>query len=183
MRKRNIETKALTLRQDDRSFDHVLQLANVAGPVVALERVNVLRCQRWCRHPMFLRHPRNGVGGQLWDVVFSGAERRQLEREDIQQIVQVLAKSAGADFVAEILIGRRNHPDVTGPRDVFADSLVLPLLQHTQELRLQLDRQLADFVEKNRPAVRRLKAARPFTDRTGEGPTRVPEELALEDLA
>jgi len=35
------------LGQDHRPFDHVLQLADVTGPVVVLEPVEILGSERW----------------------------------------------------------------------------------------------------------------------------------------
>ena len=54
------------------------------------------------------------------------------------------------------------------------------LLQHAQQLRLQLERDVADLVEKQRAAVRQLEAADPLRDRAGERAALVAEELALQ---
>src|SRR5262249_6710205 len=54
-------------------------------------------------------------------------------------------------------------------------------LEDPQELRLELERYLADFVEKERPAVRHFEPAQLLADRPGEGAPLVTEELALEE--
>src|SRR5206468_9847000 len=61
-----------------------------------------------------------------------------------------------------------------------ADPLELLLLQDAQQLRLELERDLADLVEEQRAAVGHLEAADLLGDGAGEGAPLVPEELALE---
>src|SRR6185436_15941011 len=68
-------------------------------------------------------------------------------------------------------------------RDVLADTLVLALLQHPQELGLQLEGKVADLVEENRAAVGDLEPPRPIAQRARERAAHVAEELALEHLA
>ena len=54
-------------------------------------------------------------------------------------------------------------------------------LEHAQQLRLELQRQLADLVEKDRAAVGHLESARLRRVRAGKRPALVPEELALDE--
>ena len=68
----------------------------------------------------------------------------------------------------------------TAQRARAAQALELALLQHAQQLRLQLQRDLADLVEKHRAVVGQLEAADALRDRAGERAPLVPEQLALE---
>src|SRR5205814_333850 len=63
-----------------------------------------------------------------------------------------------------------------------ADALDLAALERAQQLRLQLGIELADLVEKQRPARCRLERAAPRRHRAGEGAALVPEQLALQQL-
>ncbi len=62
-----------------------------------------------------------------------------------------------------------------------AEPLELPALQHPQQLRLHLERQLADLVEEERAAVGDLEAAERALDGAGEGALLVAEQLALDE--
>ena len=53
-------------------------------------------------------------------------------------------------------------------RDVLTDAPKLPFLDHSQHFRLGPWRQLAHFVEKQRPAVRLFEHTRPIGDGAGE---------------
>ena len=64
---------------------------------------------------------------------------------------------------------------------VAADALDLTVLEGTQQLRLQLERELANLVEKERAAVRNLELAGAIARGSGKGASDVPEELTLGD--
>jgi hypothetical protein len=123
------------------------------------------------------------VRRQQWNVVLSRAERRELERKDVQSIEQVLSESRHTDFVSELVIRCGNNAHVDLSRAVIPDALVLTLLQHAQQFGLHLNWQVTNFVKENGSPVGRLKAPRPIADRSREGATHVPEKLALEHLA
>src|SRR5258706_9425195 len=63
-----------------------------------------------------------------------------------------------------------------------ADARELAALEHAQQLRLEVERQLADLVEQQRAAVRRFECADARAIRTGERTLLVTEELALHQL-
>jgi len=70
---------------------------------------------------------------------------------------------------------------VDAPRPGAAEPLEFLLLEDAEELRLELERDVADLVEEERPAVRQLEASDSLRDRARESATLVAEELALEE--
>ncbi len=56
-------------------------------------------------------------------------------------------------------------------------------MQHAKELSLEIDRDLSYLVQEQGAAVRRFEASDAITERAGECALRVPEELALVELA
>jgi hypothetical protein len=62
-----------------------------------------------------------------------------------------------------------------------ADPLELLLLEHAQQLRLQVESHLADLVEQERAEVRALEGALDALDRPGERPLLVAEQRALDE--
>jgi hypothetical protein len=81
------------------------------------------------------------------------------DRHDVQAEVQVLAELALLDLAAQILPGRRDHPQVDLLGLGAADPAQLALLEHPQELGLEIERQLAEFVEEHRAARGQLEGA------------------------
>ena len=88
----------------------------------------------------------------------------------------------GADRLLERAVRRRDDPDVDLLRDDAADGLEAPVLEHPQELHLELGAHLADLVEEDRPAVGELEATDAVRDSAGEGAALVAEHLALEEV-
>jgi hypothetical protein len=56
-------------------------------------------------------------------------------------------------------VRRRDHAHVHLERQRASDALELLFLERTQDLRLQQQRQFANFVEKQRPPMRQLELA------------------------
>ena len=92
------------------------------------------------------------------------AQRRHAHGEHVQAIVQVGAELLRLHHRIEVAIRGGNQTRVGAQRARAAETLELTLLQHAQQFRLQLQRDLADFVEKHRAAVRQLEAADALRD-------------------
>ncbi len=67
------------------------------------------------------------------------------------------------------------------PRARRPDALEVAGLEHAQQLGLQVQRHVGDFVEEQRAAVRELEPPDAVGLGVGEGPFHVAEQLALED--
>ena len=80
----------------------------------------------------------------------------------------------------EVAIRRRDDAHVHLDRARAADALELLLLQHAQQLGLQIQAHLADLVEQERALVRALERAFDALDRAGERALLVAEEGALD---
>ncbi len=120
---------------------------------------------------------------QVRDILAPLAQRRNANLDHLDAEVQVLAKLALGDHRFEVLVGRRDDPDVGGERLIAADPLELLLLQHAQELGLGLHIHVADFVEEQGAAVRGLEFSFAACNRPGEGTLLMPEQFALDQLA
>ena len=74
-------------------------------------------------------------------------QRWHADRENGQAVIEVGTKARGANFLTHVAVGRRHHARVGYPALSFTHALVLAVFQHPQQLRLQLERELADLVE------------------------------------
>ena len=101
------------------------------------------------------------VDGQLEDVLPPLAERRRVQADHVEPVVQVLAEPPRLDQGLEVLVGRGHDPDVDADRLRAADALERHLLEHAEQLGLDLQVDVADLVEEQRAAVGLLEPARP----------------------
>ena len=108
------------------------------------------------------------------------AERRQLNRETAQAVIQIGPKLSGGDHLFQIAIRGGDHPHVGGDGLIAADPLELLLLEHAQHLGLQQQRHIANFVEKQRAAVALLEFADAPLIGAGEGAPLVAKQLAFQ---
>src|SRR6185312_3729499 len=97
--------------------------------------------------------------------------------------VEILAELALLHFLAQILLGRGDDADVDIDGAIAADATDLALLEHAQELGLQIERELAELVEEDGAPVRRFEGDLPRGGRAGERALLVAEQLRLDERA
>ena len=96
---------------------------------------------------------------QRRDVVAAFAQRRQLDRDDVESVEEILLELPVRDQLPQVAVGGGDHPDVDLFGALGAERLELALLQDAQQLGLQGRAHRADFVEENRAAVGQLELA------------------------
>ena len=120
--------------------------------------------------------------GQQENVVFPLLERRQVDGNHAQPEEEILAELAFLHGQLEVLVRGRDHPHIHPDLLAAADPLDDLLLQEAQHLHLERQGQLADLVEKERPAVGQFEAPLALHVGPRVGPLLVTEELALQEL-
>src|SRR5919201_775048 len=169
-------------RHPNPPLDRVLELPHVAGPAVTNEQVVHRRRQRL--HILLVPLPElvEEVVAQQRNVLGALAKRRYAQCDGVDPEVEILTQLSFTEGRIEIDVGRADQPEVDVHDPVAADRPVLALLQHAQQLRLQVRRHLADFVEQQRAALRHLEEALLVHRRAGEGALLVTEELRLDEV-
>ena len=105
------------------------------------------------------------------------AQRRQVDFDDAQPVEQIAAKAARGRLDPQIAVGRGDHMDVHLPGFERTDALHFAVLDGAEQLGLQRQRQLADFVQKERPAIGVLEQPDLRFRRPGERAAHVAEQL------
>src|SRR5207245_1952141 len=131
---------------------------------------------------------RGGVGRSIEDeareaedVLSAIAERREAQRPAFEARVEILPKRLRRDLPAHVAMrgGDDAHVDLARLRS--PDRANLSRGERAKELRLERDRELADFIEKERASMRGDEEAVALVARAGERARRVAEELALRE--
>ena len=90
--------------------------------------------------------------------------------KNIQSIVEVAAKLLLQNHSFQVAMVRGHYAYVDFLRPCTSQVLKFPLLQNTEELWLQLERDIADFIQEQLALMRDLKPADLLCDRAGERP-------------
>ena len=161
---------------DHGALHRVLQLANVARPLVVIEQFHRPGRDRLQRAILFAGGARRKVARQRCNVVAPLAQRRHAQGHHIQSIIEIFAEGAGAHARREVAVGGGNHAHIHTQRFRPAHPLKLLLLQHAQELGLEIETHFGNFVEQERPAVGPFKGATVTFDCPRKGAALVPKE-------
>ena len=101
-------------------------------------------------------------------IIAAFAQRRQVDGEDVEPKIEVLAKLRLFEELLKIGVGGGDEANIGGDGVIAADAFELLLLDQAQNFRLGERRHFTDFVEKNRAAVALLEFADAFAIGAGE---------------
>src|SRR3546814_56061 len=168
--------------QHEDALQQVLQLAHVARPAVAAEDLRHGGFPALHLAAVAAVELADEVRGQHQAVVAALAQRRDVDGDHLQPVIEVVAKAPLLHIAIENAVGGADeaHVDlhVADPAD-RAEALVV---QQGQQLGLNHVVELAQFVEENGAAVGRLDEAGLARRGAGEGALLVAEQLRLHEV-
>src|SRR5262249_242303 len=126
---------------------------------------------------------RKKVLHQLRNVHTAFPQWRKRNRYHDQPIIQILAKRSLVHHRPEIPVSGCNDSHVDLDLRSRAYLFDLPLLNEPQHTHLEVERHLADFIKKNRAAVRQFHFALLMGISSREGSLGKTEQLRFEELA
>src|SRR3954471_2402714 len=147
------------MREDYRTLDCVLQLANVARQVVEKDPVPRRVLEPVEGLTILLGEASEKFRRQQLDVADTLAQGREEQLDDSESIVEILAETVVRQRLLQILVGRRENTDVDFDLLLAAQSANAPGLDCPQQLHLNVWRHLGDFVEEDRSPVSHLEGA------------------------
>src|SRR5208283_403387 len=95
---------------------------------------------------------------QEWNILAPFAQRRDLNREDVESIKQILAELLVPNHGGKIAMRGGNQPHVHADRLGASQPLELLLLDGAQQFRLEFEADVADLIQKQRASVRQLES-------------------------
>src|SRR5438876_10712913 len=107
------------------------------------------------------------------------AQRREMHCNHVQAEIQIFSESAIAICGFEVAICRRNHAYIDSNFLIAAHRTNFLLLQHAQQFSLHLERELTNFIQKDRATVRGLKKLGLSANCSSESAFLIAEQLAF----
>src|SRR5690606_3451900 len=165
----------------DRAFDDVAQFANVAWPWILVELTAHVISKAWPTLPADLRsHASSEIVGENIHVAFAYSERWQRDDLEAQSIEQVRTKAPLVGQLRQVLVGRRDDPNIDTHRPRRADAIDLAIFHRAEKPLLRRHRQRSDFIEEQRPAIGFLEPPGTLASGTSKGAGLVPEQLGFD---
>src|SRR6266545_4743290 len=154
------------------TLDHVLELADIARPAVSLEGGHGVVGDA---ADAALSVAREEGAGEEAHVPRPLAQRRQLDLDDVDPVIQLLPELSLDRRVAQIAVGRGHEAHVHVHERRAPHAPYLALLERPKELHLQPHGQLGDLVEEERAVIRHLHETGLGAHGPGEGTLLVAE--------
>ena len=117
------------------------------------------------------------VPAQQLDVAGALAQRRKVQAQDVQPVIEIFTEPPLLDLPGQILVGGSDDANVDRDRMAGPDPLDRLLLQKAEKVRLDVEREVADLVEEDRSAASRFDAPKLALVGAGEGSLLVAEQL------
>ena len=97
--------RQVLIGQDQKTFDEVIHFAQISRPGIFLARLQQSWRQRERRTSITFGHARHEVLQEDWNFLLAFAQRRQLQSERIQAVVEIFAKTLSGKSLRYIDIG------------------------------------------------------------------------------
>src|SRR5208282_6329958 len=108
------------------------------------------------------------VPGEHLDVSYAVAQRGQLDPRDREAMEQVVPEASGLDLAVQVASGGGQQPYVDLDGAVPSDATDLAPLDRAQQLGLERQLQVADFVDQQGASVGQLEDSLSRSHRAGE---------------
>lgn len=122
--------------QQHRALNDVFQFAHVTRPLHAAEQAQRFRRNAVNVAPETAGNFKGEGLHQQGNILRPLAQGRQVDREDVQPIVEIAAKLAIGDHLLKIAVGGGDQAHVGMNQLIAAETLELLLLQYAQQFRL-----------------------------------------------
>ena len=172
-----IYKESLPFRQNHRPLDYILQLPDVAGPIICVEEFDRLLVYVSNLLAQFLGVAIDQVSDQQGNIANALAQCWQSNRNNVEAIKQVLTERAFSYRLSQVSIRSGYHPYVNGHCLSAAHSLEFTLLKNSQQRDLRLWRKIAYFIEEYRSTVGRFETSQPALSSPCKGTFFVAEQF------
>ena len=111
-RERSRRQDGVRFGERDHPAQFVLQLAHVAGPGKQQQLLHGVFCDSDLALAVFGRRAHHEVVHERGNLVAPLAQRRNLQRDDVEPVEQIFAESSVLHRLFEVGVGRGDHADV-----------------------------------------------------------------------
>mgnify|MGYP007095977105 CR=1 FL=1 len=178
----NFDCESSSSAEQGGSVDDSSEFADVSGPVVLREQRSIL--------PGDLEPLQSEVYGctirkvlcKFLEILSSLSEWRYDQWKDRESVPQILSELPCLHHLGEIPMSCRDDSYINTDRILPTNSLKNAFLHDTKQSNLCCERELADFIQKERSIIGSFKPTVPSLGCTGEGTLLVPKQLGIDQI-
>ena len=177
-----VQKQIAAVAECDGAVQHVFKFAHVTVKGMYPQLLEYRSLDGWHLQAGFLADPGQKRLAQLRQVVQPLPQWRYINHDHIEPVIQVLAKSLGGHFFAELFMGSTQHAHI---HHVFLRRAQRPddtFLDRPQQLGLHDERQIANLIKKQRAALCRLEITHTVLCGAGVGPFTRTEKFSLKQI-
>ncbi len=152
-----LELELLTLTKNQRALERVAQLPDVARPSVIRQRITSSCGQANAGLTLVTGDAFKDVLGDRHDVFLARAQRRELEHDRIDPKQKIATKARNARHLDQVAMGCRDQAHVGFAGLHLAQAAIDFVFEHLEQLRLNRQIEIADFVEEQAALVGKLE--------------------------
>ena len=158
----------------------VVQLAHVARPGMCLQRGHRRLAPVLERAMQANRHRVQEMLRQQGHVTLALAQRRQMQVQRVEPVLQILPEAAGFHLPRQAAVGGGDDARIRRAHGAAADRAVFAVLQEAQQGHLALGRERVDLIQEQGAAAGVVDQAGLGHLGIGEGAAAVAEQFALD---
>ena len=171
-----------TAHCDYQTLNEVLQLANITRPAVLFKSrqggiVDVL-----VGNAVRYAVGSEKVFAQERDIAETFAQRRKLDRDDVDPVVKIFAEAPGTCHLLKIFVGSADQTKIDLAQRAAAESLDHVVLEYAEEFGLKGQGKGCDLIEEESAAVGQFNLARAGFGGSCESAALAAEELGLDEI-
>lgn len=173
--------EALAFGEDDGALDEIFEFANVSWPAPVDHDFDGLIGDEGDAFVHALGALLDEIADEEWNVFAAFAERRQVNGKNVEAVVKIAAEFLVLDGADEIAIAGGEDAGVDADSSGSTEALELLILEHAQQLGLELEGNFSNFIKEKSATVGEFEASHFLGDGAGEGSLFMAEKFALEE--
>ena len=118
--------------------------------------------------------------GQGLHILGAVTKWRQMERDYVEPVEEILPKPSGLKLLFQLFVGGRHEPDINSASSGSAHRQKFAGLDDPEEFGLDSRTHVSNLVQKERAAAGFFQQPFPGGQSTGEGPPHMPKELTFQ---
>src|SRR5664280_2243238 len=177
-----VDTDPVSLTENDSPLDDISQFADISRPRVTFQQAQRLAGKtQQCLVTAFTKKNQQAVC-QGNNIIGPFPQRRDFNLNHIEPVIKFLPEATLPDRLLQVDVGGGDDSYIGMAGRIIPDAFVFLLLDESQELRLEGEGQIADFVKQQRSPVAHADPSGVVAHGAGKSPFDMSEQFTFQEF-